>query len=314
MAWSHETYGTIKQLPLEEQILPGTSLCAGCGGLETLRLAAKVLGEHVIFVNAAGCLTLLATYPLTPFRGSWLYTTMGSAPAGAQGIRDALDVLIAKRRLSKDEDLKVVVLAGDGTTCDMALSATSAAISRNLDFYYFCYDNEAYANTGFQFSSATPYGARTATSPCSLRHPTGAVREKKDIFEIWRAHRPPYLATLSARYPLDLAEKLARASRVTGPKLFVALAPCPTGWGFDPFQSSEVARLAVETGLWPLKEAVQGEVVHTYVPKRRPVEEYLTRQERFRHLFEPMRQEAAIAHIQERVDMYWRRAREAPDP
>ncbi|MEW6544704.1 MAG: thiamine pyrophosphate-dependent enzyme [Nitrospirota bacterium] len=312
MTWPHETYSKIKQLPLEEQVLPGTSLCAGCGGLETLRLAAKVLGEKVVFVNAAGCFTLLAVYPFTPFHGSWLYTTMGSAPAGAQGIRDALDVLIAKRRLPKEEDLKVVVLAGDGTTYEMALSATSAAIGRNLDFYYFCYDNEAYANTGVQLSSATPYGARTTTSPCSLQHPAGTVREKKDIFEIWRAHRPPYIATLSARYPLDLAEKLARASRIAGPKLLLALSPCPTGWGFDPFQTPEVARLAVETGLWPLKEAVQGEVTHTYVPKRRPVEDYLRLQERFRHLFEPTRQEAAIRHIQDRVDAYWSRVRAEP--
>ena len=273
-----------------------------------MRLAAKVLGENVVYVNAAGCFTQLAVYPFTPFHGSWLYTTMGSAPAGAQGIRDALDVLIAKNRLAKEEDLKVVVLAGDGSSYDMALSATSAAIYRNLDFYYFCYDNEAYGNTGVQLSAATPYGARTTTSPCSLQHPSGSVREKKDLFEIWRAHRPPYIATISPRHPLDLAEKFARAAKHTGPKLFLALSACPTGWGYDPAQTTEVAKLAVETGLWPLKEAIDGQVVHTYVPKRRPVEEYLRLQGRFRHLFEPTRQEEAIRHIQDRVTEYWERA------
>jgi pyruvate ferredoxin oxidoreductase beta subunit len=308
MPWQRETYKKIKQIPREENLLPGTSLCAGCGGLEALRLAAKVLGENVVYVNAAGCFTLLAVYPFTPFHGSWLYTTMGSAPAGAQGIRDALDVLIAKNRLAKEEDLKVVVLAGDGSSYDMALSATSAAIYRNLDFYYFCYDNEAYGNTGVQLSAATPYGARTTTSPCSLQHPAGSVREKKDLFEIWRAHRPPYIATISPRHPLDLAEKFARAAKHTGPKLFLALSACPTGWGYDPAQTTEVAKLAVETGLWPLKEAIDGQVVHTYVPKRRPVEEYLRLQARFRHLFEPTRQEEAIKHIQDRVTEYWERA------
>lgn len=308
MPWQRETYKKIKQIPREENLLPGTSLCAGCGGLEALRLAAKVLGENVVYVNAAGCFTLLAVYPFTPFHGSWLYTTMGSAPAGAQGIRDALDVLIAKNRLAKEEDLKVVVLAGDGSSYDMALSATSAAIYRNLDFYYFCYDNEAYGNTGVQLSAATPYGARTTTSPCSLQHPSGSVREKKDLFEIWRAHRPPYIATISPRHPLDLAEKFARAAKHTGPKLFLALSACPTGWGYDPAQTTEVAKLAVETGLWPLKEAIDGQVVHTYVPKRRPVEEYLRLQGRFRHLFEPTRQEEAIRHIQDRVTEYWERA------
>ncbi|WP_447974724.1 thiamine pyrophosphate-dependent enzyme [Nitrospira sp. Kam-Ns4a] len=296
--WQRETFKKIKQLPREEPILPGTPLCAGCGGLEALRLAAKVLGDKVVYVNAAGCFTLLCVYPFTPFRGSWLYTTMGSAPAGAQGIRDALDVLIAKGRLPAEEDLKVVVLAGDGASYEMALAATSAAIARNLDFYYFCYDNEAYANTGVQRSAATPCGAETTTGPSPA---------KKDLFEIWRAHWPPYLATVSPRHPLDLVEKFARAARVEGPKLFLALAACPTGWGYDPAQTNDVARLAVETGLWPLKEAINGQVVHTYVPKRRPVEEYLRLQQRFRHLFEPERQEATIQHIQEVVDAYWQR-------
>ncbi len=311
MPWTRETFKKIKQIPREEYVLPGTPLCAGCGGLEALRLAAKVLGERVVYVNAAGCFTMLAVYPFTALNASWLYTTMGSAPAGAQGVRDALDVLIAKGRLPKEEDLKVVVLAGDGSTYDMALSSTSGAIYRNLDFYYICYDNEAYGNTGVQLSSATPYGARTTTSPCSVRHPAGANREKKDIFEIWRAHRPPYIATVSPRHPLDLAEKFARAARVTGPKLFLALSACPTGWHYDPAQSPEVAKLAVETGLWPLKEAIDGRVTHTYIPKRRPVEDYLKLQGRFGHLFDPARQEDAIKHIQDAVDTYWQHAVQA---
>jgi pyruvate ferredoxin oxidoreductase beta subunit len=215
--------------------------------------------------------------------------------------------------LSKEEDLKVIVLGGDGSTYDIGLSSTSGAIYRGLDFYYICYDNEAYGNTGVQLSSATPYGSRTTTSPCSIRHPAGAVQEKKDIFEIWRAHRPPYIATVSPRYPLDLAEKFARAAKFTGPKLFLAFSACPTGWLFDPARTPDVSRLAVETGIWPLKEAANGNVTHTYVPKRKPVEEYLKTQGRFEHLFEPSRQDEAIRHIQSGVDRYWQgvRSREA---
>ena len=78
-----------------------------------MRLASKVLGERVLFVNAAGCFTLLALFPYTPFRGSWLYTTMGSAPAGAQGVRDALDILLATGRLQPEDDVQVVVVAGN---------------------------------------------------------------------------------------------------------------------------------------------------------------------------------------------------------
>jgi pyruvate ferredoxin oxidoreductase beta subunit len=306
MAWELHVFKDLHQIPREEHVFPGAPLCAGCGGLESLRLASKVLGQHVVYVNAAGCFTNLATFPFTPLDASWLYTTMGSAPAGAQGIRDALDVLIAKGRLPKAEDVTVVVLGGDGSTYDMALSSTSGAITRKLDFYYFCYDNEAYGNTGMQFSAATPYGALTSTSPCSLQHPTGTTQEKKDIFEIWRAHRPPYIATVAPRYPLDLEEKFARATTFTGPKLFLALSACPTGWLYDPGETPEVAKLAVETGLWPLKEAINGSVTHTYIPKRKPVEEYLKLQGRFRHLFEPPVQTEVIRHIQARVDDYWR--------
>ena len=133
-----------------------------------------------IIVNAAGCMTLLATYPHTPFAGSWLYTAMASAPAGAQGIRDALDVLRHKGRLAAADDLSVVCLAGDGSASGMGLSAASAAIDRGLDFVYLCYDNEGYGNTGQQYSATTPHGALTATSVS----PPGHLDFKKDLFGI----------------------------------------------------------------------------------------------------------------------------------
>lgn len=300
-------YRNLKDLSREEFILPGTSVCGGCGGLEALRLAAKLLGDRVVYVNAAGCLTLLSVFPYTPFRGSWLYTTMGSAPAGAQGVRDALDVLIARGKVRPEDDVQVVVVAGDGSTFDMALSSTSGAIWRNLDFWYFCYDNEAYGNTGMQMSSATPYAARTQTTPVTAETSEGMGQRRKDLFEIWRAHRPAYLATVSPRYPVDLARKFEKAKTLRGPKLFLAAAPCPTGWEFDPAKTIHYARLQVETGLFPLKEALgDGPVVHTYArKKRRRVEEYLQGQGRFRHLFEPVKQEAIIARIQDEVDRYW---------
>lgn len=180
----------LKQIAREEFIAPGTAVCGGCGGLEALRLAAKVLGPKTVFVNAAGCFTLLATFPYTPFKGSWLYTTMGSAAAGAQGVRDALDVLMARGKMAAVDDVEVVVVAGDGSTYDIGLSSTSGALFRDLNFWYFCYDNEAYGNTGMQMSSATPYGARTMTSPRSTTSRAGTEHGKKDLFAIWQAHRP----------------------------------------------------------------------------------------------------------------------------
>ncbi len=275
-------------------------MCAGCGGLATVHEIYDLLGAKTVFVNAAGCLTLLATYPFTPFRGSWLYTAMASAPAGAQGVRDALDVLLAKGRMGPEEDLEVVVLTGDGAAYGMGLSATSSAIERGLNFLYICYDNEGYGNTGQQFSEATPHAARTATS---LR---GFPGYKKDLFAIWTAHRPVYAATAVAAEPLDLARKIDTAKNLQGPRLILTLAPCPPGWDFNPKDAVEIGKLAVKTGIWPLKEYRDGQLVHTKIPHPRlPVEAYLKTQGRFAHLFQPQRHEALIQEIQANVDAYW---------
>lgn len=301
-----EVYKSLRTISHQEPLGPGGPLCAGCGGQLSLRLFHKALGENVIFVNAASCSTLLASYPFTPLNSSWIYTAMACAPAGAQGVRDALDILKTKGKLPPEQDRKVVVLSGDGAAQDIGLQSTMAAIYRSLDFYYFCYDNESYGNTGFQSSASTPYGARTSTAPITSSSPHGSLRERRDLFEIWRVQKPPYLATVSASFPLDLSEKVFRAAKFTGPKLFIALSPCPPGWEVDPQWSIEIGRLAVETGLWPLKEAIHGEIAHTFVPRRfEPVENYLMKQGRFRHLFEPTRDQQTIEHIQATVDNYW---------
>ena len=292
----------MKDLPSTHLLGTGTPMCSGCGGLEALHEIYDILGPKTVFVNAAGCMTLLAVYPFTPFRGSWLYTAMASAPAGAQGIRDALDILIEQQRLPAAEDLQVVVLTGDGAAYGMGLSSTSGAMERELDFIYICYDNEGYGNTGQQFSGATPHAARTATST----GPHGFAGYKKDLFSIWAAHKPAYVATVIGAEPLDLARKVEKAMQLKGPRMLIALAPCPTGWDYDPRDSADIGKLAVSSGVWPLKEYIDGRVVHTKVPKQRqPVEAYLQRQGRFSHLFEPRRDEQLLQQLQHSVDSYW---------
>ncbi|NIN35790.1 MAG: pyruvate synthase, partial [Gammaproteobacteria bacterium] len=277
----------------------GTPMCAGCGGLSALHEIYDVLGTNNVFVNAAGCMTLLSVYPFTPFRGSWLYTAMASAPAGAQGVRDALDILIEKKRISKEEDMDVVVLTGDGAAYGMGLSSTSNTIDQNLNYIYICYDNEGYGNTGQQSSPATPHAATTATSKDYPGY-------KKDLFSIWVANKPAYVATVIGAEPLDLAKKIEKAKQLKGPRMIIALAMCPAGWDFDPVHSIEIGKLAVKTGVFPLKEYIDGKVVHTRIPSHRvPVEEYLKLQGRFRHLFEPERDEKQLDEIQARIDAYW---------
>jgi len=304
-------FRNLRDMPSTHLLGTGTPMCSGCGGLEALHELYDVLGNRSVFVNAAGCMTLLAVFPFTPFRGSWLYTAMAAAPAGAQGIRDALDILKRKQRISEDEDLEVVVLTGDGAAYGMGLSATSGAMERDLDFIYLCYDNEGYGNTGQQASGATPHGARTATSG----GPQGYPGFKKPLFDIWAAHRQAYVATVIGAEPLDLAKKVEKAKGIEGPRMLIALSPCPTGWSFDPRETVNVGRMAVKTGVWPLKEYVDGKVVHTKVPRQRaPVEAYLKLQGRFAHLFQPERNDALIDEIQARVDAYWKEVSDSQRP
>jgi len=299
---SETLFHRIKDLPSTHLLGTGVPTCAGCGGLQALHQIYDVFGEKTVFVNAAGCMTLLSVYPFTPFRGSWLYTAMAAAPAGAQGIRDALDIQLKKEVIKPEDDLQTVVLTGDGAAYGMGMSATSSAIERNLDFVYLCYDNEGYGNTGQQYSEATPHAARTSTS----KGPQGYPGYKKDLFSIWAAHKPSYVATVIGAEPLDLARKIEKAKKKQGPRLILALSPCPTGWNYDPKESSEIGRMAVRTGIWPLKEYENGKVVHTKVPRKRlPVEEYLKLQGRFSHLFEPERNKEILTGIQEQVDAYW---------
>jgi pyruvate ferredoxin oxidoreductase beta subunit len=302
MSETETAFRRMKDLPSTHLLGTGTPMCAGCGGLQALHVIYDILGEKNVFVNAAGCMTLLSVYPFTPFRGSWLYTSMASAPAGAQGIRDALDILLEQNRIAPEDDLDVVVLTGDGAAYGMGLSATSGAMERDLDFIYICYDNEGYGNTGQQYSGATPHAARTATS----KGPRGFIGYKKDLFSIWAAHKPAYLATVIGNEPVDLARKIEKVKGLRGPRMIITLAPCPTGWDFDSRESIEIGKLAVKTGVWPLKEYVDGKVVHTKRPYPRiPIEEYLKKQGRFAHLFKPKRDEKLLAELQAKVDEYW---------
>jgi len=302
-------FKTLKDMPTEDYLSPGNTLCAGCGGILAVRIFHKVLGPNVAWINAAGCMTVTMSYPLSPLKSNWLYTAFASAPAGAQGVRDALDVLIRKGKIPASEDLKVVVVTGDGAAYDIGLQSTAGAIDRRLNFYYLCYDNEAYGNTGFQMSTSTPFGSSTKTTPPTEAFPLGNLARKKDLFEIWRAMKAPYVATLANSQGVDFLRKVEKGGTITGPKMYIAFAACPTGWGFDARDSVELEKLGVQSGTWPLKESVDGVVRHTFVPRSLiPVSEYLKKQERFRHLFEPEVKSEAIAMIQQAVNAYWKEA------
>lgn len=264
-------------------------MCGACGGRQALHEIYAQLGKHSVFVNTTDCIPLQPGYVFSPFRSAWLYTDMACAPAAAVGIRNALDILTQQDKLSADKGQQIVVQTGDKAAYGMGLTSASVAIEHNLDFLYICYDSDSYDNSNRSRHTYPGY--------------------KKDLFAIWAAHKPAYAATAIAADAHDLARKLERAKTLKGPRCILILAPCPRRWDYDPKDTQAINQLAVTTGIWPLKEFVNGRIVHTHIPrKREPVESYLKLQGRFRHLFAPLRNDRLIAEIQSRIDRYWQQA------
>jgi len=281
----------------EEFIAEGHSFCTGCGEVLALRLACKALGKDVIIANATGCIEVCTSpLPVTSWRVPWIHTLFENTAATISGIEAGLAILMKKGKIP-ERDIKCVAIAGDGGTSDIGIQALSGAFERNHDFLYLCFDNEAYMNTGIQRSSATPYGASTTTAPAG-KFSIGQITWKKDMVKIAVAHNIPYAATACPSYPFDLMNKVKKGGEVKGPAYVHIFSPCPTGWRHASDSTIEIGRLAVETGIFPLYEVENGRYrLNVDRPKLKPVEEYLKRQGRFRHLLDE-----EIGRIQERVN------------
>lgn len=260
----------------------GHKACAGCGGSLAVRIALKVLGDRAIAILPAGCMSAVGfNFPQLAFGCNAMISTFAGTASLMTGVAAGM-----KR---KDEtDFTVVGFAGDGGTADIGIQALSGAIDRNDDILYICYDNEAYMNTGIQQSSLTPYGASTTTSPVD-RNGQATLTQKKDMFRIVSAMGAPYVATASVGYLDDYATKVEKASHIHGTKFIHVLAPCPTGWGSPVDATVELAREAVDCGLWRLAECEGGVVTVNRDPRKKtgefaPVEHYLKSQRRFKHM------------------------------
>jgi len=256
------------------------------------RYALKALGDNTVLIVVASCWSIIAgPFPYTAVQVPLLHTLFATGGSVASGVKAGLEA----RGL---HDTTVMTLAGDGGTFDIGLQALSAAVERNEDFIYVCYDNEAYMNTGIQRSSATPWGAWTTTTP--VKHPK--EQPKKDMVAIMAAHRIPYTATATVAYPEDLIRKMQKAKGIRGSKFLHVLSPCPSGWKSEPAQSVLLSRLAVQTRVFPLYEVENGEkyTINVWPKERVPVEQYLRLQGRFAHL-----KPEDIQLIQENVDREW---------
>ncbi len=282
----------------------GHRACQGCGealgARYALDAAMRATGGRMVAVNATGCLEVFTTpYPETSWQVAWFHSLFGNAPAVATGVAAAL-------RVKGRQDVRVVAQAGDGGTVDIGFGCLSGMFERNDDVLFVCYDNEGYMNTGVQRSGATPPAARTATTEAVGDHPGNEFGQGKNLPELAVAHRIPYVATATVADLHDLEDKVTRAMGLRGARYVHILVPCPLGWESAAQDTVRVARLATQTGLFPLFEAEHGEVVRS-TPIRRPapVTEYLRLQGRFRHLFDdegdPTRPEV-IAALQTMAD------------
>ncbi|BDG60992.1 oxalate oxidoreductase subunit beta [Caldinitratiruptor microaerophilus] len=276
----------IKQVPLEEYYVPGHRTCAGCGPALVYRLVAKAAGPNTIFVGPTGCMYVANTsYGCTPFKVPWIHAQITNGGGVAAGIEAAFKVM--RRKGKTDQDPHVIVMWGDGGATDIGLTSLSGALYRNHDVLFICYDNESYANTGIQTSPTTPYGAWTTFTPAGPVVPEGKNLWPKDNPKLVAGGHPTlkYLATASLAFTIDLMNKVRRGLNAQGPAYIHVHAPCPKGWTFPSNQTMEMAKLAVDTGMYLLYEVVDGEFRVTWKPRRRkPVAEYLKAQGRFDHL------------------------------
>jgi pyruvate ferredoxin oxidoreductase beta subunit len=283
----------------------GHSLCQGCGIPVVVRAVLSTIRQPTVVVNATGCLEVATTrYPTTAWNVPWLHVAFENAAAVASGVESAQRALRRRHALPADDEVAVVVFAGDGGTYDIGLQALSGALERGHRLLFVCYDNEAYMNTGIQRSGATPFAASTTTSPAGLES-FGKAQRRKDMTAIAVAHHVPYVAQAAASHWHDLSVKVEKAVAAEGSTFLNVLTNCPLGWGHEPRIALDVLNTAVDCLFWPLYEVVDGEYHLTYRPEHTvPVEDWLRLQQRFAHL---LREENAgiVDQIQQQVEADW---------
>lgn len=286
----------------------GHRACQGCGEALGARYAVdaamRATQGRLIAANATGCLEVFSTpYPETSWQLPWIHSLFGNAAAVGSGIAAAM-------RVKGRDQVRVIAQGGDGGTTDIGFGCLSGMFERNDDVLYICYDNEAYMNTGVQRSSATPPAARTATTMAVGAHPGAEFGQGKNLPLIAMAHEIPYVATATVADLHDIEAKVDKAMSMRGARYLHVLVPCPLGWGAASHDTIRLARLARETGIFPVFEAERGEVTAvTTIRHRVPVEEYLRPQKRFAHLFGTPGQPELVARIQADADRKIRRFR-----
>lgn len=294
----------LKELSKKEPLFTcGHRSCAGCGAAIVARQVLMAAPKDVVCAIATGCLEVTSTvYPFSSWNCPVIHNAFANAAATISGVESAYKALKRKGKIKKD--IKFIAFGGDGGTYDIGLQSLSGAIERGHDFLYICYDNEAYSNTGFQRSSATPFLAESSTSPYGKKI-TGKIQRRKNLTEIIAAHKIPYVAQTAAGFYNDIISKVEKALSIPGPKFINILSPCVLGWGINPKDTIKTAKLAVDSCFWPLYEVENGEYKLNYKPSvKKPVKEWLEKQSRFSHLLSNENKKL-LSEFQKDVDSSW---------
>jgi pyruvate ferredoxin oxidoreductase beta subunit len=287
----------------EDRFTYGHRMCAGCGAPIVVKQVLFATDYPVIASNSTGCLEVSSCISeYTAWKIPWIHSAFENAAATIAGVETMYRIWRKKGLI--DREVKFVAFGGDGGTYDIGLQSLSGAMERGHDILYICYDNQAYMNTGIQRSSATPFGANTTTCPAGSVIP-GKPQMRKDLTKIMAAHNIPYVAQASPSHWLDLMKKVRKAFEIKGPKFMNIISPCNRGWRSKTDDAIALSRLAVETCFWPLYEVENGVTRITFTPKeKKPVEEFLKPQGRFKHMFAPGN-EWMVERLQEEVDRNW---------
>ena len=295
---------SIKELPnRKEPLSPGHRACAGCGAPIVARQVILASPDPVVVVSATGCLEVTTTiFPYTAWNTPFLHNAFENSAATMSGVVATYEALKKKGKI--EGNINFVAFGGDGGTYDIGFQSLSGAMERGHNLLYVCYNNEAYMNTGIQRSGATPRGSNTTTEPAGKVR-QGKIKFAKDLTQIIAAHNVPYVAQSIVGDWVDLTRKAEKAFSIKGTKFLNVLQPCRLGWAYNPEETCEIGRLAVDTGIWPSYEIENGILKITKKPKElKPVEIFLKKQARFRHLFKPGN-EKIIEEIQNETNRRW---------
>jgi pyruvate ferredoxin oxidoreductase beta subunit len=290
---------------MEDRLVAGHGMCLGCGIPLIFKVVLRATEDPLVIANATGCLEVCTTiFPRTAWNVTWVHSAFENAASTIAGVEAMYKALKRKGKIPKDKTIKFLGTGGDGGTYDIGLQALSGTMERGHDVVYLCYDNNAYANTGGQRSSATPLGASATTSPAGTQSP-GKLQWRKDLTKILTAHNIPYVAQASPHRWQDLYNKAKKAFEIEGPAFLNVLCLCPTEWKYEEAKGVELAKIAVDTCVWPLYEVENGKYKINYKPKeKKSILEWIKPQGRFRHLF---KEEYAwvLEEFQKKVDEEW---------